>query len=652
GHMVEAKGDGDFERFLPEKLKPLFAGKTSFDLAGTATPSGGVDIERAVVESGSVHGTAAGMVDPKGASDLSVELAAKAELVVLDVGTKAQPVTVAVKNATARAFGDGKAPMVDIGASLVSVAAGGTQLNDLTAAIHSDGFDIQDRSGPLSIKLSAGGLKTDVATLEPLVTGELIADLAGTISKDEISVDQGTLRSDALNASLTATVSLVDLAMKLKMNADAVSSALPPQIRSVLGERVMFSAAATRDPQGAFAANSLSLTSGSLSASGTASAQGSDIQANVTGTLGDVSALSSLAGTPLAGGINFTLSASGPRFAPDFSVAADSASLTAAGRTVKDVKLSAKGKADIASPQADISLTGSVEEHALDIRASLVTSEGKRSIKGLSLALGDNKVSGDLALEDNFLPQGTLTLAVPDIAPLAALGGQTASGDINGTIAFAKEGEAPIVTINAASGSIARGEVAAKAITVNALIANYLKSPAISGTIKADTVTSGTTVVSGIGVDLKRDGDWTNLSGGATIAGIPATAAGRVRIANGTTSVEIASGEATVRGIKAAIAGPSNLSIANGVTSIERLVLDLGGGSVTLSGKAGQTLDLAATVSALPAALANDFSPGLDAAGLLDGTAQVTGPAAKPDVRFNAKLTGAETSQTRQAGLG
>ncbi|RUX38006.1 translocation/assembly module TamB, partial [Mesorhizobium sp. M4A.F.Ca.ET.050.02.1.1] len=501
GHMVEAKGDGDFERFLPEKLKPLFAGKTSFDLAGTATPSGGVDIERAVVESGSVHGTAAGMVDPKGASDLSVELAAKAEPVVLDVGTKAQPVTVAVKNATARAFGDGKAPMVDIGASLVSVAAGGTQLNDLTAAIHSDGFDIQDRSGPLSIKLSAGGLKTDVATLEPLVTGELIADLAGTISKDEISVDQGTLRSDALNASLTATVSLVDLAMKLKMNADAVSSALPPQIRSVLGERVMFSAAATRDPQGAFAANSLSLTSGSLSASGTARAQGSDIQANVTGTLGDVSALSSLAGTPLAGGINFTLSASGPRFAPDFSVAADSASLTAAGRTVKDVKLSAKGKADIASPQADISLTGSVEEHALDIRASLVTSEGKRSIKGLSLALGDNKVSGDLALEDNFLPQGTLTLAVPDIAPLAALGGQTATGDINGTIAFAKEGEAPTFTINAASGSIARGEVAAKAITVNALIANYLKSPAISGTIKADTVTSGTTVVSGIGVD-------------------------------------------------------------------------------------------------------------------------------------------------------
>ena len=652
GHHVEAKGDGEFERFLPEKFKALFAGKTSFDVAGTATSTGGVDIERATVESDTVHATARGNVDPKGASDLAVELSAKGKPVSIDVGTSAQPILVAVEKATARAFGDGKAPMVDVGASLVSIAVGGTQLNNVTGEIHSDGFDIENRSGPVSVKLAAAGLKTDVATLTPLVTGKLAADLSGSISRDKVILDQGTLRSDALNAALTASLSLTDLSMTLKMNADAVSSALPPQISSLLGERVKFSATATRDPQGAFAANSLELTSGSLSASGTASAQGSDIQANVKGTLGDVSALSSLAGTPLAGGINFALTATGPRWAPDFSVSADSASLTAAGRTVKDIKLSAKGKADVANPSADISLTGSVEEQPLDIGASLVTADGRRSIKGLSLSLGDNKVSGDLALDDQFLPLGTLTLAVPDIGPLAALGGQTATGDINGTIAFAKDGEAPTVTVNAASGSIARGELAAKTITVNALIANYLKAPAISGTIKADSVTSGSTVVSGIGIDLKRDGDWTNFSGGATVAGIPAIASGRVKIADGKTSVEIASGEATVRGIKAAIAEPSSLAIANGVTSIEKLALNLGGGTATVSGSAGQVLDLTANLANLPAALANDFVPGLDAAGALNGTAHVTGASSNPDVQFSAQLAGGETSQTRQVGLG
>ncbi|WP_296745023.1 translocation/assembly module TamB domain-containing protein [Mesorhizobium sp.] len=652
GHYIEAKGDGEFERFLPEKFKSLFAGKTGFDVAGTATTTGGIDIEHATIESDTVHGTATGNVDPKGASDLAVELSAKDKPVTIDVGTSAVPILVAIQKATARAFGDGKAPMVDIGTSLASIAVGGTQLNNLTGEIHSDGFDVENRSGPVSIKLAAAGLKTDVATLAPLVTGKLAADLSGSISRETVTIDKGTLQSDALNASLTAGVSLADLSMTLKMNADAVSKALPPQISSLLGERVKFSATATRDPKGSFAANSLELTSGSLSASGTGSMQGTDLQADVKGTLGDVSPLSSLAGTPLAGGVNFALTASGPRWAPDFSVSADSASLTAAGRTVKDIKLSAKGKADIANPTASVSLTGNAEGQPLDISASLVTADGKRSIKGLNLSLGDSKVSGDLVLDDRYLPLGTLTLAVPDIAPLAALGAQTATGDINGTIAFAKDGEAPTVTVNMASGSISHGDLAAKTIAVNALIANYLKGPAISGTIKADSVTSGTTVVSGIGIDLKRDGDWTNFSGGATASGIPATASGRVKIANGTTSVEIASGEATVRGIKAAIAEPSSFSIANGIANIEKLALDLGGGSVALSGNAGQTLDLTASFANLPAGLANDFVAGLDATGQMNGTAHITGPSSNPDVQFNAKLAGAETSQTRQAGLG
>ncbi|MET3577769.1 translocation and assembly module TamB [Mesorhizobium robiniae] len=652
GNYVEAKGDGDFQRFIPDNLEPLFTGKTSFDLAGTAIVTGGVEVERANIDSDAVHGTAAGIIDPNGASDLSVELAAKGPPIVLSLGTAAQPVTVAITGATARAFGGGKAPIVDIGASLVSVVAGGTRVDDLAAEIHSDGFDIQDRSGPVTIKLAAGGLNTDVATLAPLVTGRVTADLAGSVSKEEILLDQGTLRSAALNASVTANVTLADLAMTLKMNADAVSTALPPQIRSVLGERVTFSATATRDPQGSFAANALQFTSGSLSASGTASAIGTDIQADIKGTLGDVSVLSPMVGVPVSGAVDFALTASGARSAPDFSVSADSDSLTASGRTVKTIKLTATGKADIANPAADVSLTGSVDDQPLDLRASLVTNDGKRSLSGLSLSLADNKISGDLALGDGLLPLGTLALEAPDIGPLAALAGQTAAGDVRGSIRFSNDGGAPAVAIDMTSGSISRGDLAAKTIAVNALVANYLKGPAISGTIKADTVTSGATVISGIGVDLKRDGDWTGFTGGATVAGIPATAEGRVKIADGTTNVEIASGEATIRGIKAAIAQPSSLSIANGAASIEKLMLDVGGGSVNVSGTAGQTLDLAAEFSALPAALANDFSPGLDAAGTLSGTAEVTGPSAAPDIRFNAQLDGAETSQTRRAGLG
>jgi translocation and assembly module TamB len=651
GHYVEARGDGAFERFLPDDLKPLLAGRASFDLAGTATSAGGLDIERAAIDSDALHGSAAGTVDPRGASDLSVELKAKAGPVVLSLGG-AQPVTVALDRATLRAFGDGKAPAIDIGVSLVSVVAGGTRLDDLQGQVHSDGFDIQNRSGPVEIKLTAAALNTDVATLAPLVTGRLSASLAGTIGPDEISVDRGTLLSDALNASVTAKVTLADLAITLAMKADAVSTALPAQIRTVLGERVQFSATATRDPEGAFAANSIEFTSGSLSASGTASATGTEISADLRGRLGDVSVLSSLAGVPLAGAVDFSLTAKGAQTAPDFSVFASSSRLSASGREVVGVRLSATGKADIAAPAADISLTGSVEGDALRLKAALATTEGRRDISGLSLSLGENSISGDLALGDDFLPTGTLSLDMPDLAPLAALAGQAASGDIEGTVRLSKDGGIPQADVRLQSGAIARGDLSAKAIGIDAQIGDYLQSPVISGTVKADTVTSGTTVVSGIGVDLRQDGEWTGFSGAATVAGIPAKAAGRAKIAEGTTTVELASGSATVRGIEARIASPSSLTVTGGTAQIGKLALDIAGGSVTVSGSAGEALDLAAEFSALPASLANGFVEDLDAAGTLGGTAHVTGPASDPTVQFDVQLAGAQTSQTRQAKTG
>ncbi|WP_292376611.1 hypothetical protein, partial [Mesorhizobium sp.] len=86
----------------------------------------------------------------------------------------------------------------------------------------------------------------------------------------------------------------------------------------------------------------------------------------------------------------------------------------------------------------------------------------------------------------------------------------------------------------------------------------------------------------------------------ATVKNIPAKAAGRVKVANGTTTVELASGQATVQGIKAAIAQASTVTIANGATTLDRLVLNLGGGTATVTGKVTQTLDINANLARVP----------------------------------------------------
>ena len=106
-----------------------------------------------------------------------------------------------------------------------------------------------------------------------------------------------------------------------------------------------------------------------------------------------------------------------------------------------------------------------------------------------------------------------------------------------------------------------------------------------------------------------------------------------------------------MRGIKAALARASTVSIAGGQTRLGNLALNVGGGSVTVSGTAGSTLNANVTIAKLPASVVNAFAPGLDAGGTISGTVKATGAAANPAVAYTLDWTGAQTSQTRGAGL-
>lgn len=648
GNVISAKGDGAFEDFLPAMLKPLLAGNTTFDIAGTRTTSGGIDIERATVASTALTANAAGSLNPEGAADLSLDVKANEGPIVLSLGSDAQPVTVAVNAASLRAFGDGKVPAVDFSASLVSVIAGNTELRDIAASAHSDGFDIANRSGPISIKLGAAELKTDVATLAPLVAGRVAVDMAGSVGKDQVVVDEGTIRSDALNGSLNARLNLVDMSLELGLKADVASNALPAGVRIALADRTQFSATASRDAEGSFAANAIELTSGALKAQGTARVKGSEIDADLKGSFADVSLLSKDA----KGAIDFALTAKGARTAPDVALTVTSDRIEAAAREITGLSLTATGTVDPANPAANVALSGNVAGQKLAGNAVLATSDGTSQIKGLSLSLGQNKLSGDLVLDKGFVPIGTINIDMPDIGPLAALALEKAEGDIRGRIDFTRSGDTPQVKVELNTAQLRRGDLAANSVAVSADVLNYLKAPAISGSVKAKSVTSGKTVISGIDVDLKRDGEWTGFSGGATVADIPAKASGRLKVGGGTTTIELASGEAVMRGIKAAIARPTTVKIAGGTTTLDRLALNLGGGTATVSGTAGAALNLDVALANVPASLANSFSPGLGAAGSISGTVKVSGAAANPTVGYDLKVANAATSQTTGAGFG
>jgi translocation and assembly module TamB len=648
GSAIEASGEGEFESFMPENLRPLLAGRTSFDAAGTLTSAGGVEIERASIESSAITGTASGSLDPEAASDFALSLEAKGDGVPLSFGTEDSPIDMVLRTASARALGDGREPNLDITATLAKVATNDAELTELAIALHSDAFNIQTRTGPVTGTATAQALIIDNPTIAPLVAGKISAGIAGTLATDTLTVTDGNLASDALDGKFTGDVSLADGSVLLKLNAALAASALPGSLRPVLAEQVQLDADITRDHEGQVSADPFSISSGELSASGRVRTANSEIDADISGRLGDVGLLAPGA----SGAVDLAVTAKGALAKPDVSLTVTSDRIEAAGREIAALKLVATGKADIENPAADVALTGTVGGEILDGNATLSTSGGRREVKGLRLSLGQNRIAGDLVLDEKFLPLGTVDFQLPDVGALAALALETVKGDLTGTIDFSDQGGTPQLAVKATTKALSRGDLTAANVAIDATVSDYVSAPTVAGRVQAATVTSGTTVISGVDVTLTQQAGWTGFDGGATVADIPARAAGRVQVANGKTVVELSSGQATVRGLAARLSRPSRIEIANGVTTLDKLALDIGGGTAIITGTAGSTLNLNATLSAVPASVANSFAPGLDAAGTISGTAKVAGAAANPAVGYSIDWTGAQTSQTRAAGLG
>ena len=582
------------------------------------------------------------------ALDLTATFSAPQDGAPLTFGGQDNPINLTIKSASVRATGNAAEPRLDIATLLSKVSTNSASLDNLALTLHSDSFNIANRAGPVRGTATADAFAVDNASIAPLVSGKLRAELAGTLSTDALTVASGMLHSDALDGAFSGDVSLADGSMTMQLKADVASAALPAPARGVLAERTEFSAKLGRDAAGGFSAEPVSIVSGALNVSGNARVGDKSVDAALSGTLADVSRLSKDA----KGAIEFALTAKGEISGPDISLTVTSDRIEAAQREISNLRLIATGKADLANPAADVALTGTVAGAALDGRATLSTAGGKREVRNLSLSLGQNRIAGDLVLDERFLPLGTVNFQLPDVGALAALALETVKGDLNGTISFASRDGKPELAVNATTKAISRGDITAANVAVNATVSDYISAPAVAGRVRAATVTSGKTVVRDIDVTLTRDGSWTRFDGGATVSDIPARASGRVQVAGGRTVIELASGQATVRGLEARLARASRVEIAGGTTTLDKVAIDVGGGTAVVSGTAGSALNLNATLTAVPASVANNFAPGLDAAGTISGTVNVTGAAANPSVRYTLDWRGAQTAQTRTAGFG
>ncbi|MBO6716916.1 MAG: translocation/assembly module TamB [Rhizobiaceae bacterium] len=648
GSRIEAEGNGDFQAFLPEGFAAIAKGNTQFSFAGLVKPWSAISVDTLSLRSDTVEATARGNLDPEGVSDFEMRATSTGRPVPLAVGQGANRIRLDLGSLSVRAFGPGDAISFNAEADVARVVNDNVEAEDVAVAARSDGFNLAQRTGPISLTARSSAVGSAVPTLANLLAGAVSLDANATLSPDAVDFESIAARTGTVNARASGRYSITDRSVDLDLAGRALAAVLPSSASAFLDSEVEFKGRLERTGEGALSVTELEASSGGLAISGEASLVGSTVSAAIDGTMAELSRLSSAA----QGAAAFSFGASGDIGSPQITAHVTSDRVVVAGREITGLELDADIVADRTAPRGNVTLAGQVDDERLTGQAVLSSDNGRSEVGDLNLSLGDNRLSGALTLDDNFVPQGTVSFDFPDIAPLAALALLDVSGSADGSIRFTREGGVPRATIEGNVPRFARDTLRASGVTVSASADNYIEAPVVNGTVQAAAIDAGGASIRDAQVRLARDGAWTAFDGSATANGTPASATGRVKVDGGDVTIELADASATYRGIRAGLAAPATVTIADGTARLAKLTINAGGGNASVSGTAGSDLDIAVRINVLPAETINAFAPGIGAAGTVSGTVEVTGKASSPAVAYNLNWTGGRTAQTRAAGLG
>ncbi|GAB5507535.1 MAG: hypothetical protein Rhirs2KO_26980 [Rhizobiaceae bacterium] len=649
GSRITTNGSGAFAPVLPAGLAPLAQGSTSFAFNGLVRPWDAFTVDELTLRSETIAAEARGSLDPEGFSDFQFTASATGEAVPLAFGEGDAQAQLAFQAMTGRAFGPGDALGFNIAGNLSRFAANGMAAEDIAVEANSDNFDLRTLSGPVAVNAQSAAVGSTIPTVANLLAGAVSLTADGAVTDGtEVAFERLSARSGTLQAEASGRYGVADNSFAIKLSGSVLAAVFPSSAGRFLDKSVTITGTVERDAEGRISLADSEITSGALAVTGSAALDGETVSAEVEGSLTDISKLSEVA----AGEAQFSLTASGELGKPEIAAKVASDRMTVAGRELTGLSLDAAVTADPNAPTGDITLAGQIGDDRLDGKASLSTSGGRSEIGDLRLDLGDNKLFGALTLDNAFVPEGSIQFDFPEIGPLAALALLDVTGEAAGAVRFSRDGDAPRVTIEGNIPRLVMDAVSADGVSVSAAAENYLEAPMLSGRLTATGLSTDSADIRDAQLSLVSRGEWTEFDGSATANGTPASTAGRVKFEEGRVTAEIVEAGAQYRGMQAALEAPTTIVVRDGTALFDGLVVSAAGGTATISGSAGEVLDVRASIASLPASAANGFAPSLGAGGTISGTVRIGGTPSDPQVAYDLTWSYGRTAQTLAAGLG
>jgi translocation and assembly module TamB len=646
GHRVEVRGGGQLATLMPPAFRDLFDGTTNIDIATTYSKSGRIDFERGQLTSGAVRISAKGAWDPAGDNSLTASLAGTNGPVELAWPIGGQPSRFSVETMNFTLTGAATTARFNATAALPSAELQQGRFRQIRLQAESEDLNLIERAGSIRSRLTINELNFADPEIGRVIRGPVTLDAPLRLAPQAIGLDAATLESAALSGTVSGAYDLAKQAVTGNFRLFANPSVLPPALSSKFEGQIATEGYIDFVQSGRISLENLVVKSNAVEAHGNVLLDDGNLSGHLAGRVPDIRRWLGDA----EGAAGFDITAKGPLSGVSIRTVVNSAEARLVGRKLEDLSLVLEGTANPEAPQGTVAATGSIDGKPIRINADVASSNGETRAPVIAAEIGPNRLNGSLNFSPEFMPTGELQFDFPDISLLAALAAQQAQGDLRGSVVFAREGERTSTVIRATGSAVRQGNAGLLQPDIDLSIPD-LRTIAAQGTIRAARLGTESVFLENLDVAMNHSGTTTTVDLSARYDNAPLTTSAAIETADGL-AIGLQSFEATPRNIPVRLANPTRIVVENGGARLSNLTLATGTGSIAVNGAAGQTLDLTATIDALPASLMNTFLPSIQAAGSISGTITATGTSAAPAIRYDLEWSDAQLQQMRDAGIG
>jgi len=639
----------------PENLRPLYNGHSTVEIVGARSDTGAWRVTRLDATTPALTLTGNGAFDAtaqraEGSATLTVPQG-QAVAALIDGAADWRDLTL-----TAKSEGVWPIPSIVVDLRATDVAAEDIRASAVTgrivatpdrrwddeslavafavtadaAEMTSDDETIRDLLGPSATltfqtmlidwqRLSgmAGELKTTSSSLRFAGDADARA-LNGVVSFDAPNLTQAGLRSGALAINATVEANLESSRWTVDGKGTATDVASGGAVDALLaGKQDLTFALQTTGP-GQMQLSSLSLRGERLSLIASGDIIRDALNLDAEATITNLNTLSD----EHEGRANLDVHIAGTTNAPRVSGRATLGTGKLFGRAVQTLGIELAEADD--KGLSRLTIKGDYNERPVDGTANVAwRPEGGARIEALNLVLDTLTLKGDATVEGAGLIDGAFAIDARDLAQIAPFVGVNMEGALAGTLRFTPNGDRQTLNLALTGPSLFVEGVAFDGVALSGTIADLFRNAAPNLRVKAAYADFDGFDLEALDATAQGPFNALNVDAKANRAGTAIATRATLRLEAKPNVISVASLRLS-RGDKTArLANPVDITLDGGRVLIPTTRILAGGGSITLAGDAGTTMDIGLTATSLPLWVAAFATDPLPITGTASGTARI-----------------------------